>query len=245
MFRIAYISTLVLMLCLGGVAQQQAQGFYSKTATPIWDTIAGSPRPIVISSPDHLSRVTASYIEDSQGNEHVDLEVTGKVGALSANIGPGVGSELLWAADSKAFFVTTSDEGANGAYRLIVVDIFDGKLQSRELTELIHRDFGHPFRCGWPEPPNVAGISWVGLNHHVWAVAEVINHSNCDSFGTFKAYEVDPAAMKIERSLNQLEAKQQLAALLGNELQGSPDECIRNPASCFVSTNHPELAPKR
>jgi hypothetical protein len=174
----------------------------------------------------------------------VILDVEGALGKLHLDIGPGVGSELLWSPDSRAFFVTTSDEGANGAYRLLVVDTFDGKLQSREVTKLIYKDFGHPFRCGWEEPPNVAGISWVGKTHHLWVAAEVISHSNCDSFGTFKAYEVDSTTMTIVRMLNQLEAKHKLGSLLGKELRLAPDQCIRRPESCYVSTNHPEIYPK-
>jgi hypothetical protein len=73
--------------------------------------------------------------------------------------------------------------------------------------------------------------------------AEVVNHSNCDSFGTFKAYEVDPAAMTVVRALNQFEAKRDLKPLLGKELRLAPDECIRKPESCYVSTNHPEIRP--
>jgi hypothetical protein len=219
-----------------------AHGFYSKSATEIWEKIAGSNKPVVILSPDRRSRVSAVYVEDRHGDEHVDLDVDGDIGTLHLNIGHGVGSELLWAQDSKAFFITTSDGGANGIYRLLVVDTFDGKLASRDLTSLIVQAFGHPFLCGWPEPPNVAGIAWVGHTHRLWAAAEVVNHSVCDSNGTFIAYEFDPAAMKIALTLNQIQAKHQLDATLGPELKRAPDHCILEPSSCFVRTNHSELA---
>jgi len=242
MFR---MSSMIALFFVGsmqlGFAQRQEHGFFSEMARPIWNVVAGSPKPLVMQSPDGLSRATAIYIEDVRGNEHIELSISGEIGRLELNIGPGVGSELLWAPDSKAFFVTTSDEGGNGRYRLIVVGAFAGELQHRELTDLISAEFGHPFRCGWPESPNVAGIGWSADSHYLWVAAEVIAHSNCDSDGTFEAYEVNTSKMGIVRKLNQLEAKRELSPMLGKELRAAPDECVRDPKLCYVSTNHPEL----
>jgi hypothetical protein len=138
--------------------------------------------------------------------------------------------------------------GAVGDFHLFVVDSYDGKLQSREITPLMYKEFGHPFRCDaegkYHEVPNVGGIGWVGDTHHVWVAAEVMPHSVCDSDGTFRAYEVDPAAMRVLQTLDQLEAKRQLWAMLGEELRAAPDECVRKPRSCFVLTNHPDLYSK-
>jgi hypothetical protein len=245
MFRNVIVLALLVSIFPAYCAQHRNEGFYSKAAHPIWDRLAGSPKPIVIPSPDSRSRAVARWLDHGGkgDDEHVVLDVEGAIGQLHLELGPGVGSELSWAADSKAFFVTSSNGGANGDYHLYVVDTFDGKLESRELTKLVSRDFGHPFRCGWKESPNVVGIGWVGNSHRLWVAAEVINHSNCDSFGTFRAYEVDPTEMRIVRSLNQLEAKRKLHPLLGRELLLSPDQCIRRPSACYVSTNHPEIRP--
>jgi hypothetical protein len=236
---------IVFVVVLACIAEEHSPtpGFYSRKATPIWDHLAESKEPLVIRSPDGLSLAKAGYFE--QGNdEHVSLGVTGAIGATTVSIGPGVGSELLWADDSHAFFVTTSNEGANGSYRLLVVGRFAGVLQMKELTKLIENAFGHPVRCGWPEAPNVAGIAWLPSGD-LLAAAEIVNHSNCDSFGIFQMYEIDPRAMKIVRAFNQLHAKAQFGRLLGQELVNAPDECVRNPRSCFVSTNHPELQVKQ
>jgi hypothetical protein len=242
MFRVVPILALWAPLSFYGLAQETQKGYYSRAASPIWERLAGSAVPLSVSSPNQRSRVTAHYIESPNGDEHVLLDVSGAVGKMQLDIGPGIDSELLWAPDSRAFFVTTSDEGANGSYHLLVVDVFDGKLQSKEIAALIYREFGQPFRCVTPELPNVAGIGWVENSHHVWVAADVVNHSNCDSSGTFKAYEVDPAKMAVEQTLDQLSAKHQLSSMLGKELRDAPDRCIRNPKSCYVSTNHPKPA---
>jgi hypothetical protein len=250
MFRTSILVALSLALSLNGFSRQVKGGAYSKAATPLWDLFGDRESgysPVVVVSPDHRSRVTARLLEHGckDDDECVVLNVSGAFGDLRLDIGPGVGSELLWAPDSKAFFFTTSDSGRNGFYRLFVVDSFDGKIQRREITNRIYEEFGHPFRCdsGLQEPPNVGGIGWVGRTHHIWVAAEVVDHSVCDSAGTFKAYEIDPASMTILRTLDQIEAKRILGPLLGWEIRHAPNVCIRKPEKCYLSGNHPELNP--
>jgi hypothetical protein len=218
-------------------------GVYSHDAVDLWSQVAGTPKPFTILSPDKRTSVRVTYIEDKVGNEKVLLHVNGAMGPGTIALGPGVGSELLWSPDSRSFFVTTSDEGANGSYRLLIAEQFGGKFGSRDLSKLIYRAFGSPVRCGAPELPNVGGIKWLGESGNVLVAAEIVAHSNCDSNGTFKAYEVDPRTMRVMKSYGQLEAKHLFGDSLGVELRDAPDECIRDPRSCYVSTNHPTGRP--
>ncbi len=173
------------------------------------------------------------------------METEGAIGTSRTDIRQGVGLELLWAPDSSAFFINTSFGGATGDFHLFVIGNFEGRLQSREITQLIYKNYGHPVRCdpqsGGIEPPNVAGISWIPNTRNPWVAAEVIPHSLCDSMGTFRAYEVEPYDMVIVRKINQLDAKRELWPVLGQELRRASNSCIRSPKSCYVVTNHPEL----
>lgn len=222
-----------------GAKPPNPDGYYSRKAVALWDQLARNQTAITLYSPDGSSQVEAHYIEN-RGDYHVTLYVKGRIGVLKVNIGLGVGSEVLWAADSESFFVTTSDQGANGLYRLIVVGRFGGRLQSKDVSKLIYSVFGHPVRCGWPEPPNVAGVGWLPSGN-VLVAAEIVNHSNCDSSGTFRAFEVNPTTLTIVNRYGQLEAKKRFRSLLGRELRDAPDDCIARPRSCFVSANHPEM----
>ena len=210
---------------------------YSRKAVDLWSQIGGGVGSFRVSSPDTKSTVLVQGVTIANDDERVVLEVNGALGKARVDLGPGVGSELTWAPNAKAFFVTTSDQGLNGSYRLIVVEAFNGRLAARDLTKLIYKQFGHPVRCGGTESPNVGGVGWIN-DGHILVAAEIVNHSNCDSSGTFKTYEVDPIRMRIVRSYSQLEAKQKFRTLLGGELKDAPDECIRNPKICYVSTNH-------
>lgn len=221
-----------------GIAVEEPSGFYSANAVNIWNKVLGDAHPtFTIVAPDGLSKITAQR-DDQEG---VVLDIDGKLGTLHTSIGDGVNSEILWSSDSDRFFVTTSNGGLNGDYHLFVFGRFNGKLAVRDLTALIYNKFGHPVKCSYPEVPNVSGIAWSGSSGHVIVAAEIINHSNCDSFGTFHAYEVDPAAMTVVRSFDQLDAKRRFGASLGEELRGAPDECVNNSKTCYVHSNHPEL----
>jgi hypothetical protein len=118
---------------------------------------------------------------------------------------------------------------ARGWRRLIVKD----------LSPLARRAFRQPVKCGWSEYPNVAAIRWLDNSAKPIVAAEIVHHSNCDSFGPFRAYEIDWRSMKILASFGQLEAKRRFHEALGFELRDAPDKCIRSPKKCWVSTNHP------
>lgn len=196
-----------------------------------------------MAAPDGRSRAVARWLETgapTEDGEGVEVKVSGALGALDIPLGPGVGSELLWRGDSQAFAVTTSDGGAGGTFRTLAVGRFrHDRVEIFDVSPMIRRAFGHPVRCGWPEDPNVAAIGWSDTGGLIVA-AEIRAHSNCDSFGAFRAYEVDLARRRIVGQWNQIEAKRRFGPLLGQELRGSPDECVRTPRACWVATNHPD-----
>jgi hypothetical protein len=228
------------LLLVGNVS---VEGFYARAAQPIWERIAGAINrpPLTLRSPDKTTIVSVRYVE--RDDEHaVTLNVAGRIGSSRVSIGPGVGSELLWAPDSRAFAVTTSDQGANGHFRTMVFAHGAKGLLVHDLSPLIVRAFGHPVKCGWLEEPNVAALKWLDGSSRLIVIGEIVAHSNCDSFGTFRAYEVDWQSMRIVRSYDQLTAKRRFGAAMGIELREASDQCIRRPRSCWVSTNHPDTA---
>jgi hypothetical protein len=186
--------------------------------------------------------VRAVYTEKNDSD--VTLNTSGSFGTGSVDLGPGVGSELTWSGDEKSLLVSTSDQGANGLYRtLLVRSNGHGGIVATDLSPLIARTFGQPFKCGWPEPPNVGAVGWTPTGN-ILVAAEVVHHSNCDSFGTFTLFELDPTGSYILHRFDQLQAKRQFRLLLGQELSQAPDSCVREPRSCWVSSNHNSAMPK-
>lgn len=239
MRRIIFRS-LALLSVVSLTGNSTPRGVYARAAQPIWGHIASAgDRPLMLRSPDKATIVSVRYTELKNGDSNVTLDVSGRIGPGRVRLGPGVGSELLWAPDSRAFAVTTSDQGANGQFRTVIVADSVNGLAVRDVSRLIVRAFGHPVKCGWPEEPNVAAVQWLAGSRQLVVVAEIIGHSNCDSFGTFRAYEVDWRSMRVVRSYDQLTAKRLFGAAMGPELRSASDQCILRPRSCWVSTNHP------
>ena len=137
-----------------------------------------------------------------------------------------------------SFAITGSCCGANGQYETDVFTLGRSRLIKAEATSLIEKAFGNPVQCTWPEPPNVAAIKWLIPSKELLVVGEIMHHSNCDSFGTFKAYAIDFSAARVTKRYDQLEAKKMFGADLGPELLQSNDKCILDPKTCWVHANH-------
>ncbi len=192
-------------------------------------------------SPDGKISVQLGPLSGSDRSQPALVIIQSSNMKLDTKISFGLDAEILWSPDSQAFALTGSSEGANGLYQMEVIRISERGMHVVQVTPMIREAFGHPVKCGWQEPPNVAAIRWAAPSRELIVAVEIIHHSNCDSFGTFEAYAVSLDGPKIERTYDQLEAKRLLGDELGPELRQADDGCIRDPASCYVRENHPEL----
>jgi hypothetical protein len=195
-----------------------------------------------VRSPDKKAKVhlesLRAHSADSPGNFPARLIVEADGERLIATVGFALDAEIIWSPDSRAFSLTGSVEGANGQYRTDVFLIQSGKLVSLHLTDIIAKQFGHPVRCGWPELPNIAAVKWLTPSRQLLVASEIIHHSNCDSFGTFKAYAVDlEQEPRITKVYDQLQVKRLFRGDLGEELLQADDNCIREPKSCRIASN--------
>lgn len=231
-----FLFTFCLAVCSGLSAQENDTLLFSSLAT---DVSNGKPAK----SPDGKKVVNAKE-NDNTDDFPLDISITTGTGKLTARINFGLNAQVLWSPDSTAFAITGSSQGANGLYETEVFYIRDAQLVRIPLTKVVQQEFGHPVKCGWPEAPNIGAVTWLTKKGRLVLAAQIISHSNCDSFGTFKAYVVDTLTPRILRGYDQIEAKKKFASALGPLLRDADDSCIRNPKSCYVSTNHPELKSK-
>jgi hypothetical protein len=192
-------------------------------------------RTIRIPSPDGRSAVVAM-----RRGERLFLRTRGAIGRGWFALLDGPNQGVLWAPDSRAFFVTTNGAGLIGGYHLSVGARFGGRLALRDLSRFVMRAFGHPTYCyGGPEDPNVAGVAFLGSSRRLLVAAQIMNHTVCDSFGTFRAYIVDPYAPRVIESIGQIEAKRRFRALLGPFLAYADDVCIADPRRCLIRVSPP------
>jgi len=236
--RLAWFPVMLVILGGAGAAQAPPREMFSTSATPVWDSL-GDRKQVRIPSPN---RTTVLLAEGMEQGDTSGVRLTLRRGPTTIwkqKFSPGVGIEIGWSPDSLAFFVTTSNAGLNGWYGTVVYLVNGGTVTKVDLSPAVLSEFGHPVKCGWQEAPNVAGVRWVVPSKRLLVTAEIMNHSNCDSFGTFRAYEVALPDGAIVKKYGQIETKRLFPSDLGWELVDAPDKCIIQPKSCWVTVNHP------
>jgi hypothetical protein len=217
-----------IALCqTSGQSSREDTPIYSSKAIPIYQWGA---KVKAATSPDGKKKVSIEILDDKAEDFPAKVTVATEQGNLFATIRFGLGTEVLWSPDSLAFALTGSCCSGNGQYETNVFYVQEKRLVKVELTTLVENAFGHPVRCAWTESPNVAALKWLIPSKELLVAAEIIHHSNCDSFGTFKAYAVDLQTFRVVKVLNQLEAKRLYHDDLGEELLQSDDVCILHPA---------------
>jgi len=226
-----------LAALLSSVASPEAEsnerrwGFARQALSPCSD---GGPSPISYSSPDGTKALTVHVVD---GHSRTYLVVAGARYAVEYAAWPC--PELQWSSDSRAFFVNYSNGGAVGDYEVRVFYASRDGVSTVDPTSFVRKDSRATYpKCFSPEDANLAGIAWLDGSLRLLVAAEVLPHSNCDSMGTFSAYEVEVSSGKVLHKWSQLEAKARFWKLLGHELRAADDECIRRPKACQIPALH-------
>jgi hypothetical protein len=238
-FSILIASVLLTCCAALGSPQQSLEGpSYSQQATAIWANIWIKKEPvgtIRIPSPDGTKAVTAIY---DLKTDLTLLTVAAGTKQFKAKVQGSVGSELAWSPDSKAFFLTYSDAGLGGEYFTLVFYVSEHGLRKVNPSLVVKREFGHSVCSGGPIPANVVGVAWMEGSHRILIAAQVPPLSICDSYNTFKVFQLALPSVTVTKSYGQIAAKQNLWSYLGKELRDAPDKCVTDPKSCEVPDNH-------
>ena len=233
-FWVWAISFLSFILTDAGHAEEPPKpAAFSQQATALWDNIWAHgklPSTVTVPSPDGKKTITAVFNEK---RDRVLLKITLRVRRFSAYVNAGVGSEIAWSSDSRAFFLTWSSEGLGGEFHTRIYYVSRSRLKMIDLNPLVNRAFGHPVLCeGGPLLANIAAVAWLEGSHRILVAAEVPPLSICDSYGTFKAFEVSVPDSIVIKSYDQLAAKKKFWPYFGRRLREAPDNCITDPKCC-------------
>lgn len=214
-------------------------GTFSRNATEVWGW-TGPSKSLTIKSPNGQNAVIVEYHSQSSPspeNATVYLEIGGR--RLRTKIGQLVNSEVQWSPDSKALAVTFSDGGDVGTYHTRIYWIENQAFRVQEPTAGVKQAYlSHKLVCFQAEPPNIGAIEWLGSSQQILLAAEIPPHSNCDNFGTFKAYQVQLPGGRIVKVYGQIEARRLFGPHLGAELANADDTCITKPGSCDIPQLH-------
>ncbi len=236
----ASLTAQIVLACLTalGLTQDSLKPpSFSQQATAIWENIWIQNKPvgtIKIPSPDETKTVTAAY---DQKTDRTLLTIAAGTRRFKTEVEGTVGSELAWAPDSKAFFLTYSDAGLDGEYHTLVFYVSEHGLRKVNPDLVIKRAFGNPVSCLGPTIANVVGVAWLGDSHRMLIAAQVPTLTICDSYGTFKVFEISLPDAIVIKPYGQLAAKKQFWPYLGKDLRDARDNCITDPKSCY-SADH-------
>src|SRR5260370_2267453 len=151
------LCSVVLLFLNHGFAQGAGPSF-AVGSTVIWDQMQKAPS-LTINSPDGKKTIVTSFQSNHSTNvydeRHLQLQVQVGNRIFTVNAGRGVGSEVMWAPDSQAFFLTTSDEGLTGWFHTLIYFVTSHGLKKVNIHQKIERAFGRPVKCGSPEFPNI------------------------------------------------------------------------------------------
>jgi hypothetical protein len=224
------VKTALLFALLLGIPEYATDNSFSKEAAR---TIGLEQ----LAAPDHKTNVHLSSAL-IHGENHLLLTFDLGAKKSSFDVGRGIDAELLWSPDSKALAVTTSNGSSNGVFNLFVFQIDNTAVKRIDATQTVRKIFGHPVACAYAEPPNVAAVAWLESSARLLVAAQILNHSICDSYGTFKLYELNVSDLTTAKTFDQIEAKRLFGPKLGVFLQHARDICITDPKSCEVPSNH-------
>jgi hypothetical protein len=120
----------------------QGPGLFAKEAEPVTSgrTSLRSGGRVAVSTANGSSAFPATLLVTRDG------------GRLERSFEFGLNAEVLWSPDGSRFAVTGSEGGANGQYRTVVVTIAGDRLGWFDVTPMVERAFGHPVKCGYPDP---------------------------------------------------------------------------------------------
>ncbi len=238
-------------------------GLYSSKAVSLCVAPSAADRIVAVSSPDKAKTVIVDYTEFYENHDkpvtvymeayHNRFKVEA-VYPLDPNMPWGPDAELLWAPDSRAFFVNYSDGGSVGTFHALVYFVGPSGVRRTEPTQGVREAYySQPVACfapgstnqqariGPPEKPNVGAVTWLGDSSKLIIAAEVPPHSSCDDMGTFRLYEVSVPSGRVLRSYGQIEAKKLFLRDVGEDLRNADDNCFLKPKSCWSPWLHPEL----
>lgn len=188
--------------------------------TSVKDTVPDFTRSIKVVSPDGQATV---HVEKTQWW----VVLRGKrlhSGSIRTYV--TYPSEIAWAPDSKAFYITQSDGNIAGFHTSIYL-LSNSGIRSFHLNHTLEIDFERRHKCSFYDEgkdigdhPNIAGIKWIDGSNQLLVAAEVPPHGMCPEPGYFGGYLISVPGMKVVSRHSPQQMMEKWASVLGERLKG-------------------------
>ncbi len=132
-------------------------------------------------------------------------------------------AEVLWAPDSKAFALTSSDGGWVGSWSVVVYRVRGRDLEKVNIAEQAFAEFGKRTvartRDCEVEEPNIGAVAWLDGSSRLLVLAEAPPHSSCCDMGHLQGYALEVPTGKILARYSQAELAREFRGRLGARFQ--------------------------
>lgn len=159
-------------------------------------------RNITVTSPDSSMTLTVRDSEMTVSGPSVPARKYG-IDSLS---------EILWAPDSKAFAVTSSEGGWVGTWS---VTVYWKSGRTTDPSKAALQRFRREFPKCPDEYPNVAAVGWTQGSRNLRVLVEMPCHSSCKQMCKFRGYVVDSTDGHVVERLSEDAVKHRWRKFLG------------------------------
>lgn len=129
-------------------------------------------------------------------------------------------TEILWAPDSSAFVVNTSDGGAVGTWDGFYFQVNTTRgAPDRNIRDVLSSRVKGFARCQTIEELNLGIAGWLRDGHELLVLAEVPPHSSCRNAGALRGYRVDVSTWKIVSAISERALRTQWRSQLGERFR--------------------------
>jgi hypothetical protein len=189
----ACVAIVPLSLTRPALAQREPRNLYSFACNSSYFTLKDFENQPTVISPDGEKRVRLT--KDGQFIIQLGSTVVAGFGLpeISANI------EVGWSPDSRQFFISYSDGGAIGGYRVHMYRLNGKTLAEGNLPALVAERFKAKHWCE-SRGNNLFFLAWTPNSRIAFLVAEVYPTGDCgEAMGTYRGYAVDTVNAKVLR----------------------------------------------
>ena len=171
-------------------------------------------RSFVIPSPDRKKSIRIEGFDLTVVEEGMPVPGAVNVGILKP-------AEITWAPDSKAFVVTSSDGGAEGAWEVVVFlleyDRFVYYDPGRDAADL----FKQQYPCMESLEPNIGAIKWLKESKQLLLVLDMPAGASCADRKAIRGYSVEANTGKVLKEYDRKKLVEEWGEFLGRRF-GAP-----------------------
>ena len=127
-------------------------------------------------------------------------------------------SEIGWSPDSKAFFLTASEQSAEGPWYVVLFTIENGRVALNEPFENIFARMHDRYPCLGTTDPDMGAVQWIKDSTEILIAAQVPKRSACPDRGALRGFVLRASSGEIKREFDEEHLRETFSNHLGGRI---------------------------